>query len=99
MAKRWLFTSAVQDTNVIVGLKLLTKYWDKRDNDVLCTGKEITSGLKLARMETDVATRTCKLLSRKEPEYCDINIVLLQISAKWRSVPKVCLFHLEAGLA
>ena len=24
LAKRWLFTSAVQDTNVIVGLKLLT---------------------------------------------------------------------------
>ena len=31
----------------------------------MCTGKEIESGLKLVRMETDVATHTCKILSRK----------------------------------
>ena len=31
----------------------------------MCTGKEIQSGLKLVRMETDVATHTCKLLLRK----------------------------------
>ena len=50
LAKRWLFTSAVQDTNVIVGLKLLTT---GTNNGILCTGKEIKSGLKSARMETD----------------------------------------------
>ena len=32
---------------------------------LMCTGKEIRSGLKLVRMETDVATQTCKLLLRK----------------------------------
>ena len=77
LAKWWLFISAVQDA----GLKIVN-HWHKRDNGVLCTGKEIKVGLKLARMETDVATDTCKLLSRKSPEYCDINIVLLQISVK-----------------
>ena len=29
------------------------------------TGKEIKSGLKLVRMETDIATHTCKLVLRK----------------------------------
>ena len=48
-------------------------HWNKRDNGVLCTGKEIKSGLKLARMETDVATHVCKLLKKKKPEYCDTN--------------------------
>ena len=39
--------------------------------------KKIESGLKLVRMETDMATHTCKLLARKRPEHWDINIVLL----------------------
>ena len=42
MAKRWLFTSVIQGTNVIVDLKLLTTG----------TGKEIKPGLKLVPMET-----------------------------------------------
>ena len=31
-------------------------HWDKSDDGVMCTGKEIKSGLNLIRMETDVAT-------------------------------------------
>ena len=77
LAKRWLFTSVFQDINVIVGLRLLTT-GTNRDNGVLCTRKEIKSGLKLARMEnTDMPAPF-----KKNTEYCDINIVLLQISAK-----------------
>ena len=43
----------------------IANHWDKRDNGVMCTGKEIKSGLKLVRMEIDVATHTCKRLLRK----------------------------------
>ena len=78
---RWLFTSVIQDTKVIVGLKLLT-IGTNVTTVLLCTRKEIKSGLKLVRMETDVATHTCKLLSRKKLEHWIVNIVLLQISAK-----------------
>ena len=56
----------------------IVKHWDKRDNGVLCTGKEIKSGLKLARMENIYMPAPFK----KKPEYWDTNIVLLQISAK-----------------
>ena len=78
MAKRWLFTSVIQDTNVIVNWLKIVNHWDKRDNGVIHTGKGIKSGLKLIRMETDVATYTSKLLLRKKtPEHWDINIVLL----------------------
>ena len=35
---------------------------DKRDNDVMCAVKKIYCGLKLLRMETEVATHKCKLL-------------------------------------
>ena len=60
LAKRWLFASVIQDTKVIVGLKLLTTGTNVRT--LLCAqGKEIKSGLKLVRMETDVATHTCRL--------------------------------------
>ena len=55
----------------------IVNHWDKRDNGVMCTGKEIQSGLKLVRMETDAAAHTCKLPLRKKPEHWDINIVLL----------------------
>ena len=55
----------------------IVNHLDKRDNGVMCTGKEMKSGLKLVRMETDVETHTRKLLSRKKPEHWDINIVLL----------------------
>ena len=51
-------------------------HWDERDNGILCLGKEIKSGLKLVRMETDVATHTCKLLLRKKPEHLYTNIKL-----------------------
>ena len=44
LAKGWLFTSVIKETNVTVGLKF---------------------GLKLVRMEADIATHTCKLFSRK----------------------------------
>ena len=40
----------------------IVNHWDKRHNGVMCTGKKIESGLELVRMETDVATHTCKLL-------------------------------------
>ena len=45
----------------------IVNHWDKRDNGVMCTGKEIKPGLKLVRI--DVATHTCKLLLRKTPEH------------------------------
>ena len=50
-------------------------HWDKRDNRVLCTGKEIKSGLKLV-LELAVATPTCTVLLRKKPERSDVNTVL-----------------------
>ena len=74
MAKRWLFTSVIQDTNVIVGLKLLTTGTNVT-TVLLCTGKEINSGLKLVRMEADVATQVP--FKKKSPEHWDINIALL----------------------
>ena len=40
----------------------IVNHWDKRDNEALLTGKEIESNLKLVRMDTDIATHTCKLL-------------------------------------
>ena len=55
----------------------IVDHWDKSGNGVMRTRKETTSGLKLVRMETNVATHTCKLRLRKEPEHWDINIVLL----------------------
>ena len=58
--------TVIQDTNVILGLKLLTTGANLQ-NGVMCTGKESKSGLKLGRMETDVATHTCKLFLRKKP--------------------------------
>ena len=55
----------------------IVDHWNKRENGVMCTRKEIKSGLKSVRMETDIATHTCKLFLRKKPEHWDINIVLL----------------------
>ena len=50
LVKRWLFTSAFQDTDVIVGLGLLTT--GTNVTTVFCAqGKNIKSDLKLARME------------------------------------------------
>ena len=63
--ERWLFASVIQDTIVIVGLKLLTD-WDKPDKGALWTGNEIKFVLKIVRKETDIATHTCKLLLRKK---------------------------------
>ena len=42
----------------------IVNHWDKRDNGVMCTGKEIQSGLKLVRSETNIVVHTCKLLLR-----------------------------------
>ena len=50
----------------------IVNHWDKRDTGVMCTGKEIKSGLKLIRMETD-----SNVYMRKKQERWDINIVLL----------------------
>ena len=55
----------------------IVNHWDKRDNAVTCTGKEIKYGLKLIRIETNVATHTCKSLLRKKPEHWEINNALL----------------------
>ena len=76
MAKGWLFTSVIQDTDVIVGLKVLITR-KKPDGGVMCAGKKNKSGSKLVRIRPDVATNTRKLLSRKANEQWDINIVLL----------------------
>ena len=76
LAKRWLFISAFQDTNVIVGLRLLTT--GTNVTTVFCAQGRNKSGLKLARMENTYMPAPFKT----KPEYCDINIVLLQISAK-----------------
>ena len=70
LAENWLFTSVIQDTNVIVDLKLLT-------TGTNVTGKKIKSGLELVRMETDVATHTYASSFKTKPEHWDINIVLL----------------------
>ena len=45
-------------------LKVVVPHWDKRDNGVMCTGKEIKSGLKLIRMETDMQAPF-----KKKPEH------------------------------
>ena len=67
LAKGWLFTSVIQDTNVIVGLKVLITM--KNLTTVLCAqGKKNKSGSKLVRIKPDVATNTRKLLSRKANE-------------------------------
>ena len=50
----------------MAGFKVLTMHWNKRDNNVMCAGKEIKSGLKLVQMETAIAMYTCKLLLRKQ---------------------------------
>ena len=65
LAKRWLFTSVIQDTNSCTWWLKIVNHRDKCDNDVMCIEKEIKSGLKSVRMETDVATHTCKLLLGK----------------------------------
>ena len=70
MAKRWHFTSVIQDVKVIVN------HWDKPDDGVTCAGKENKASLKLVRMKTDVAMHACKLLFKKN-EHWDINSVLL----------------------
>ena len=54
----------------------IVNHLDKRDNGVMCTGKEMKSGLKLVRMETDVATHHASSFQEKTPEHWDINIVL-----------------------
>ena len=74
LAKRWLFTSVIQDTNVC-WLKIVN-HWDNHDNGVMSTGKEIKSGLKSVRIKTDVATHTFKLLLRKIPQHnlCEIKV-------------------------
>ena len=54
-----------QDPILSINFKFVNQ-WNKRDNGVICTGKEIKSGLKLVGMETGVAKHTCKLLLRKK---------------------------------
>ena len=76
----------------------IVNHWDKRDNGVMCTEKEIKSGLKLIRLETDVAAHSCKLL-KKTP---DIGISILFFCKFLRNKglsQKVGLFHLKTGLA
>ena len=65
----------------------IVNHLDKRDNSVMCTRKEIKSGLKLVLMEIDVETHTCKLILRKKPEHSDINLVTF-----------FCKFLLNKGL-
>ena len=77
----------------------IVNHWDKRDNSVMCTRKEPKSGLKLVRMETDVATHTCKLILRKN---LNIGILILFFCKflRYKGVTQnVDLFHLEIGLA
>ena len=68
LAKRWHFTSAIQHTNVIAGLKLFTI---GTNVTTVLLAQETKSSLKLVRMETDIATDTYKR------EHWDNNIVLL----------------------
>ena len=54
------FASIIQDTNVVVGLKLLTTTTNV--TTVLCTqGNKIKSGFKKVRTKTDVTTHTCQV--------------------------------------
>ena len=59
--------------------------------------KEIESGLKLVRMETDVPTDTCELLSRKRPEHWDINIFFCKFLRNKGLSTNVGLFYLQIG--
>ena len=66
----------------------IVNHWDKGDNGVLCTEKEIKSGLKLARMEnTDMPAPF-----KKNTEYCDINIVFFANFYEMKVSPKSGLF-------
>ena len=98
LAKRWLFTSVIQDTKVNVRLKLLTTGTNVT-TVLVCTRKEIKSGLKLVRMETDVATHTCKLLSRKNLNTGLPILFFYKFLRNKGLSQKVGLFHLLIGLA
>ena len=57
LATRWLFTSIIQYTNVMFGLKLLTI--ETNVTTVFCVQRtEMKSGLTLFLMETEVAKHT-----------------------------------------
>ena len=73
LSKKVAFTSVIQDTNLIVGLKLLTTGTKVRT--VLCTQTKYV--VELVPKETDVSTHTFKLLFRKNLGHWDINILLL----------------------
>ena len=65
LATRWLSTSIIQNTNVIVGLTLSTT--GTNVTTVFCVHrKKIKSDLKLLLMETEVATHPCKLPQEKQ---------------------------------
>ena len=78
------------------GLKIVNQ-WDKSDNNVTCTGKEIKSGLKLVRTETDVTTgyqyssfvNFCKIMiCPKTWAYCNMKSGWLKTSARKNMGPQ-----------
>ena len=77
MAKRWLFTLVIQDTNVIVGLKLLST--GKNMTTMLCAqGKKLNLvWFKISSNGDRRSNAYIQLLLKEKPEHWDINIVLL----------------------
>ena len=98
LTKTWAFYFSYSRHRCNCWLKIVN-HWDKCDNGVMCTEKEIKPGLKLVRMEINVAAHTCKLLSRKSPEHWDINIVFCKFLRNKGLSQNVGLFHLKIGLA
>ena len=77
LAKRWLSKTNIQDTKVIVGLKLLTT--GTKVTTVVCAqGKKII-WFKISSNKDRRSNTYIQAPYKKKPEHCDINIVLLQI--------------------
>ena len=63
-ARKWIFK--------------IVNQWDKRDNGIMCAGKEIKSAVKVIRMGTGVEGHTCMQAAfKKKNKHWDTNIVLL----------------------
>ena len=91
------FASVIQDT-CNCWLKIVN-HWHKRDNDVMCTRKDIKPGLKLVQMEADIAMHTHNLLSRKNLNVRVSIVFFCKFLQNKGLSQNLGLFHLEIGLA
>ena len=87
LASRWLLTSIIQYTNVILGLKLLTIWTNV--TTVFGVLRKIILVLKLLLIKTEVETHTCKLLKKKRWTLADWYLLFCKflwnngLSKKW----------------